>query len=83
MGGGSTQVTFSALTPSSLQEKESIHQAASPSGTIPVFTHSYLGLGLMAARQAVISYGNKDSLNVTCECVNPVVKSKKFHYHGK
>lgn len=82
LGGGSTQVTFSAITPSSLQQKENIHQAVSPHGNIPVFTHSYLGLGLMAARNAVISHGNGDSINVTCDCVNPVVVNKKFHYNG-
>ncbi|CAG9762305.1 unnamed protein product [Ceutorhynchus assimilis] len=82
LGGGSTQVTFAAVTPSSLQDKENIHQATSPSGSIPVFTHSYLGLGLMAGRKAVISNGQGDSVNITCKCVNPVVKNKKFHYHG-
>lgn len=82
LGGGSTQVTFSAMTPASLKEKENIHEAVSPQGSIPVFTHSYLGLGLMAARKAVISHLNKDSTNVTCECVNPVVVDKKFTYSG-
>lgn len=82
LGGGSTQVTFSAVTPSSFKDKENIHEALAPSGPIPVFTHSYLGLGLMAARKAVISYQNADTFNVTCECVNPVVRNKKFHYHG-
>ncbi|XP_076273539.1 ectonucleoside triphosphate diphosphohydrolase NTPase [Rhynchophorus ferrugineus] len=82
LGGGSTQVTFSAMTPSSLRQKENIHEAVSPNGPIPVFTHSYLGLGLMAARKAVISFQNADNFNVTCECVNPIVRNKKFHYHG-
>nr|AEE62408.1 unknown [Dendroctonus ponderosae] len=82
LGGGSTQVTFAAVTPASLQEKENIHEAISPTGSIPVFTHSYLGLGLKAARKAVISYGNGDDLNVTCDCVNTVIKNKLFQYHG-
>ncbi|XP_060532260.1 ectonucleoside triphosphate diphosphohydrolase 5 [Cylas formicarius] len=82
LGGGSTQVTFYAVTPASLQDKKHIHHAASPSGPIPVFTHSYLGLGLMAARKAVITFGNEDVKNVTCECVNPLIRDKKFHYHG-
>jgi len=82
LGGGSTQVTFAALTPSSLQDIDSIHQAATPNGAIPVYTHSYLGLGLKAARKAVISHQNGDNFNVTCDCVNPIVKSHKFHYQG-
>lgn len=83
LGGGSTQVTFAAVTPASLQEKENIHEAISPTGSIPVFTHSYLGLGLKAARKAVISFGNGDDLNVTCDCVNAVIKNKIFQYHGE
>lgn len=55
LGGGSTQVTFSPSTPETLSQKEFIHQAISPRGSIPVYTHSYLGLGLMAARQAIIT----------------------------
>ncbi|KAL1506331.1 hypothetical protein ABEB36_005716 [Hypothenemus hampei] len=82
LGGGSTQVTFAALTPASLQDKENIHKAIAPTGSIPVFTYSYLGLGLKAAQKAVISYNNGDKLNVTCECVNTIIKDKKFHYHG-
>lgn len=82
LGGGSTQVTFAALTPSSLQDIDSIHQAATPNGAIPVYTHSYLGLGLKAARKAVISHQNGDNFNVTCDCVNPIVKSHTFHYQG-
>ncbi|XP_050308072.1 ectonucleoside triphosphate diphosphohydrolase 5 isoform X2 [Anthonomus grandis grandis] len=82
LGGGSTQVTFAALTPSSLQHSDNIHKAVSPTGTVPVFTHSYLGLGLKAARKSVISHLNGDSANVTCECVNPVIKGRLFHYNG-
>ncbi|XP_066245404.1 ectonucleoside triphosphate diphosphohydrolase 5 [Euwallacea similis] len=82
LGGGSTQVTFAALTPSSLKETESVHEAVTPIGKTPVFTHSYLGLGLKAARKAVISHQNGDKFNVTCDCVNTVVKDHKFHYHG-
>lgn len=80
LGGGSTQVTFSALTPASLSQKEFIHQAITPKGLIPVYTHSYLGLGLMAARKEAITYKQKKQINVTSECINPIVKGRKFRF---
>nr|XP_023022734.1 ectonucleoside triphosphate diphosphohydrolase 5 isoform X1 [Leptinotarsa decemlineata] len=82
LGGGSTQVTFAAQTPASLKLKENIHQAISPRGEIPVYTNSFSGLGLMAARHAVVTLNQPNKVNVTSECVNPVVKNRKFHYHG-
>lgn len=82
LGGGSTQVTFYAVTPASLKQKENIHQAASPNGPISVYTHSFLGLGLMAARKEIITVGSTGPTNVTSECVNTVVKGKKFIYGG-
>lgn len=82
LGGGSTQVTFSALTPSSLSQKEYIHQAVSPNGLIPVYTHSYLGLGLMAARKEVVTLNQPNQINVTSDCINHIIKGRKFHYGG-
>lgn len=44
---------------------------------------SYLGLGLMAARQAVLSMNNPEgATQLASECVNPVNKDKKFKYGG-
>lgn len=82
LGGGSTQITFAALTPSSLKQKEYIHEAVTPQGTIPVYTHSYLGLGLMAARKEIITVNQPDKINVTSQCVNPIIKNQKYHYGG-
>ncbi|XP_050512656.1 nucleoside diphosphate phosphatase ENTPD5 isoform X1 [Diabrotica virgifera virgifera] len=83
LGGGSTQVTFAAMTPASLKESDYIQQVASPRGSIPVYTNSFAGLGLMAARHAMITINQPDTMNVTSECVNPIIKKKKFLYHGK
>ncbi|KAF2895355.1 hypothetical protein ILUMI_10809 [Ignelater luminosus] len=82
LGGGSTQVTFSPSTPETLSQKEHIHQAIAPQGSIPVFTRSYLGLGLMAARKEIITLNQGTNTNVTSECVNPIIKNKKFTYGG-
>lgn len=83
LGGGSTQVTFAATTPASLKQRENIHDAVTPRGLIPVYTHSFTGLGLMAARHAVFTLGQPNKHNVTSLCVNPVIKGRKFNYHGK
>lgn len=82
LGGGSTQVTFYPTTPSSLAEKQFIHDAVTPVGILPVYTHSYLGLGLMAARKAIITLNQTNKTKVESECVNTLVKDRKFHYSG-
>lgn len=83
LGGGSTQVTFAATTPSSLKQKENVHNAVTPVGPMPVYTHSFTGLGLMAARHAVVTLGQPNKSNVTSLCVNHIIKGKKFLYQGK
>lgn len=75
-------MTFAALTPSSLKQKEYIHEAAAPQGTIPVYTHSYLGLGLMAARKEIITLNQPNRTTVISHCVNPIVKDQKYSYGG-
>lgn len=83
LGGGSTQVTFAATTPASLKQKQNIYDAVTPRGLTPVFTHSFTGLGLMAARHAVVTLNQSDKANVTSQCVNPIIKGRAFNYHGK
>lgn len=83
LGGGSTQVTFAATTPASLKQKQNIHDAVTPRGLTPVYTHSFTGLGLMAARHAVVTLNQPEKTNVTSQCVNPVIKGRAFNYHGK
>ncbi|XP_045479496.1 ectonucleoside triphosphate diphosphohydrolase 5 isoform X2 [Harmonia axyridis] len=80
LGGGSTQVTFAALAPSSLKHKDRIHSAPSLTGGIPVYTHSFLGLGLKAARKAILTVGQENSKNITSECVNHIIEGQKFKY---
>lgn len=82
LGGGSTQITFYPTTPSTLSEKQFIHNGVTPVGVIPVYTHSYLGLGLMAARKEIITINQINKTDVVSECVNTIVKNRKFHYSG-
>lgn len=53
-----------------------------------VYTHSYLGLGLMAARKEILTHGlildnvnPKNKIEVRSECVNPIV-STEWNYGG-
>jgi ectonucleoside triphosphate diphosphohydrolase 5/6 len=80
LGGGSTQVTyeFNEFQPS---YKEFIHAMPIFDNEVNVFTNSYLGLGLMALRHAVITYqGAVNQTNFENECVNPIIKDKEFEY---
>uniref|UniRef100_A0A6M2DF99 nucleoside diphosphate phosphatase n=1 Tax=Xenopsylla cheopis TaxID=163159 RepID=A0A6M2DF99_XENCH len=82
LGGGSNQVTFAP--PLSHLEKGTYgsHLMTVPSfkGNITVFTHSYLGLGLKAARYAVFTKNNGDSKSLSSPCINPIIKSKPWVY---
>lgn len=82
LGGGSTQVTFSPKDPAQTPSFDQyMHSVPTLGSKIDVFTHSYLGLGLMAVRYAVFSNGyaaNETSLS--SECVNPIVNRKLWRY---
>lgn len=82
LGGGSTQVTFVPKDP--LQTPllaDHMHTVSTLKGKIDVFTHSYLNLGLNAARHAVFTNGyEKNQTNIQSICVNPIVHGKTLHY---
>lgn len=83
LGGGSTQVTFSALTPITLKQTEHIHSAVAPKGYIQVYTNSYLGLGLMMGRKEIITINHETEKVVISECVNPIIRNKTFQFGGE
>lgn len=83
LGGASTQVTFVPLdprkTPSHAEYMHSVQGANDD--TINVFTHSYLGLGLMAVRHAVLAHGQAaNETQLVSECVNSIVHNKHWTY---
>lgn len=82
LGGGSTQVTFSPTDPEQVPIYDKyMHEVVTSSKKINVFTHSYLGLGLMAARHAVFSHGYKKDENVLeSVCVNPIIANRTWTY---
>ncbi|XP_017001638.2 ectonucleoside triphosphate diphosphohydrolase 5 isoform X1 [Drosophila takahashii] len=82
LGGGSTQVTFSPTDPEQVPVYDKyMHEVVTSSKKINVFTHSYLGLGLMAARHAVFTHGYKKEDSVLeSVCVNPIIANRTWTY---
>lgn len=82
LGGGSTQVTFSPADPKQVPiYEEYIHPVHTSNKEINVFTHSYLGLGLMAIRHSVFTHGQpKNQTSIESSCVNPIVRNKSWTY---
>jgi len=72
LGGGSTQITFSPKYDETFQETPTdfLHQVSVIRRKMTVYSHSYLGLGLMAARNAVFSHRHENSSSVRTPCVS-------------
>lgn len=82
LGGGSTQVTYE-LNEDLPSYKDFIHAVPIFNSELNVFTHSYLGLGLMALRHAVITHQKADNqTSFANECVNPIIKDKPWTYQN-
>lgn len=83
MGGGSTQITYE-LNDYQPSYKDYIHTVPVFNSEVNVFTNSYLGLGLMALRHAVITSQKKadNQTSFENECVNPIVKNKPWTYQN-
>ncbi|XP_078042483.1 ectonucleoside triphosphate diphosphohydrolase NTPase isoform X1 [Augochlora pura] len=88
LGGGSTQVTFSPDASQAKKLDGHIYSVNIFNHNMSVYTHSYLGMGLMAARKEIITHGlNLDNVNpretteIRSECVNPIV-STEWSYGG-
>ncbi|XP_076632477.1 ectonucleoside triphosphate diphosphohydrolase NTPase isoform X2 [Colletes latitarsis] len=90
LGGGSTQVTFS---PDATQEKKldgHIYSVNIFNHNMSVYTHSYLGMGLMAARKEILTHGMnldnvnpKETIEVRSECINPIIVDTEWSYGGR
>uniref|UniRef100_A0A0K8TTS2 nucleoside diphosphate phosphatase n=1 Tax=Tabanus bromius TaxID=304241 RepID=A0A0K8TTS2_TABBR len=82
LGGGSTQVTFSPADPKQVPIYEKhVHPVHIMGREVSVFTHSYLGLGLMASRHAILTRGlPKNQTIIESDCVNPIIQNKSWTY---
>ncbi|OXU25842.1 hypothetical protein TSAR_010548 [Trichomalopsis sarcophagae] len=105
LGGGSTQVTY-AITPT-MMEKQAEELAAHEKNlyninafdrNISVFTQSFLGMGLMAARKEILMHADNykndskkpdltasssGSIELRAECINPIISGVEWNYGGK
>ncbi|RXG52155.1 Ectonucleoside triphosphate diphosphohydrolase 5 [Armadillidium vulgare] len=90
LGGGSTQITF---IPTESETLNSVPSDFLSSITLfhkdlKLFTHSYLGLGLMAGRAAVLNSHRDEEGVVRSPCINPIIEttweynSQSFDIHG-
>lgn len=82
LGGGSTQVSYE-LNENLPDYANFIHTVPVFNSELNVFTNSYLGLGLMALRNAVITH--KKAVNQTSfesECFNSIIKDTPWVYQN-
>ncbi|GFR21927.1 ectonucleoside triphosphate diphosphohydrolase 5 [Trichonephila clavata] len=88
LGGGSTQVTFTPVELDTFihSPKEYIVLKRIQNKTMPIYTHSYLGLGLMSARLAILHLSSdnpgslrKDETKFKSSCIHPHVKHSWKH----
>ncbi|XP_011708265.1 PREDICTED: ectonucleoside triphosphate diphosphohydrolase 5 isoform X4 [Wasmannia auropunctata] len=89
LGGGSTQVTFQPDSGQAKKLEKHVYSINVFNHNMSLYTHSYLGMGLMAARKAILTYDmNLDDANVKgpieihSECINPIV-SREWSYQGR
>ncbi|XP_026482032.1 ectonucleoside triphosphate diphosphohydrolase 5-like isoform X2 [Ctenocephalides felis] len=84
MGGGSSQVTYEVNRPYVPYVRNSIYD--SPKPNIKVFAHSYLGLGLSAARQGILQFDYPHPLHnnshVTSVCYDRFTPYKNFTFNN-
>lgn len=84
LGGGSTQITFIPLQPATLTStpSEYLTTISLLRQNLNLYTHSYLGLGLMTARKAVLTQHLGADGVVRSPCVNPIITDYKWSYGG-
>ncbi|KFM59916.1 Ectonucleoside triphosphate diphosphohydrolase 5, partial [Stegodyphus mimosarum] len=84
LGGGSTQVTFSPVDLDTVvfSPKDYIVKRKVLNKTMSIYTHSYLGLGLMSARLSILKLSNvksdhsENESSFTSSCIHPNVNVK-------
>lgn len=83
LGGGSTQITFLPKYQETLDRSPQsyLHPVQVLSNNQTLYSHSYLGLGLMAAREAIFKLGDpEDSLEIVTACISG---SQQWKFHSK
>ncbi|XP_060850177.1 ectonucleoside triphosphate diphosphohydrolase 5-like [Rhopalosiphum padi] len=81
LGGGSIQITFIPTDSKQIIKElpEFITEYSIMNEKINLYSHSYLGLGLMAARKSVFTVDG-DLLNITSPCVQEAAKGTPYKF---
>lgn len=89
LGGGSTQVTFAPGETDVEHLEKHIHAINAFGSNMSIYTHSYLGMGLMAARKEILTHGmnlqasrHEKTIEINSECINPIIKND-WNYGGQ
>ncbi|XP_050667206.1 ectonucleoside triphosphate diphosphohydrolase 5 isoform X2 [Leptidea sinapis] len=85
LGGGSTQITYQ-LDEELKGSYPSRDQYVVPAGdNITLYTHSYLKLGILAARNGVFKMeaGDSNATEIQSVCVDPIVQNERWTYANK
>lgn len=90
LGGGSTQITFQPNNDQAKQLEKHVYSINVLNHNMSLYTHSYLGMGLMAARNAILTYDMnlqetvdlKLPIEIHSECINPII-STEWSYGGR
>ncbi|XP_040577019.1 ectonucleoside triphosphate diphosphohydrolase 5 [Lepeophtheirus salmonis] len=83
LGGGSTQITFSPSSPLEsliepwMKKSQFIHRVSVVQEELDLYSHSYLGLGIMSLRKAVFVNASQSEI-VSNPCIGRNVKA--FHH---
>ncbi|XP_066957769.1 ectonucleoside triphosphate diphosphohydrolase 5-like isoform X2 [Macrobrachium rosenbergii] len=83
LGGGSTQITFVPVESDTLMStpEDYLTSISLLHRELKLYTHSYLGLGLMAARQAVLLKHRGEDGIIRSPCINPII-DHQWNYGG-
>ncbi|XP_049878932.1 nucleoside diphosphate phosphatase ENTPD5 isoform X2 [Pectinophora gossypiella] len=83
LGGGSTQITFQLSDDEAPQYNSEDRYVVQQGNNITLYTHSYLNLGLLAARYGIfrLEAGNTTQIKeFTSVCVDPIVQKEAWVY---
>lgn len=85
LGGGSTQITYQLNEKDASMYPSSDQFVVSAGSNITLYTHSYLNLGLLAARHGVfrMEAQNNDTREFTSICVDPIIQKEQWTYGNK
>lgn len=84
LGGGSTQITFLPKYQETFDTtpKDFLHDVSVLGTSNRIYSHSYLGLGLMAAREAIFSHDQPPGESLESACM-VTSGATRWSFHGK